>query len=369
MSKATEKKEDLEADVATHSSRLEAVVARSTILDGEISTLQSELSVLSNRQLQMDIMCAVERYVLAKVKADLEQSISGAQKALETPRHYLMNSIDWVQQRLVEQITETPVIPFVEKIVEMLVVKTREKTQQAANTHVQHVVNTVEVETPKIVKEAVHGKKSVIRKKINQFAEHIKNPQSQFSNKVDEMPVAVQRQNPMVQNVQKTKEIPQLRCIDEVVGNPVVQVPRVQVVEKTVEIPQLQTVEKIAETPHTQTIQGTQAPESLGITPVCQVAQTGHVAELVRGLQPRFSLRTRFSSVLENRPSKSLQNPLHPYSSQHPSWKIHPLMSRSTWCTHSRSRVHMPLPLSSILRLCTGLVGIGSWGVGGLLRH
>ena len=69
----------------------------------------------------------------------------------------------------------------------------------------------------------------------------------------------------------------QQRTAKQIVDNPVVQVPRVQVVEKIVEIPQLQTVEKIAETPQTQTIQGTQAPESLGITPVCQVAQTGRV--------------------------------------------------------------------------------------------
>ena len=60
------------------------------------------------------------------------------------------------------------------------------------------------------------------------------------------MPVAVPRQVPMVQTVQKTKEIPQLRCIDEVVGILVEQVSRVQVVEKTAEVPQLQTVEKIA---------------------------------------------------------------------------------------------------------------------------
>ena len=86
---------------------------------------------------------------------------------------------------------------------------------------------------------------------------------------------------PRSRTVQKTKEIPQLRCIDEVVDNPVVQVPRVQVVERTVEIPQLQTVEKIDENLQTQMIQGTQAPESLGITLVCQVAQTGHVEELV----------------------------------------------------------------------------------------
>ena len=40
MSKATEKREDLEADVAKHSSKLEAAVARSIDLDGEISTQQ-----------------------------------------------------------------------------------------------------------------------------------------------------------------------------------------------------------------------------------------------------------------------------------------------------------------------------------------
>ena len=162
-----------------------------------------------------------------------------------------------------EETIETLVIPFVEKIVDMLVKQTREKTQQAANMHVQHVVNTVEVETPKIIKEAVLGKKSVIREKINQVAEHIKNPytngvvdlmkdvlvvmqqqmpaqkiaetsQSQFPYKVDEMPVAVQRQITMVQIVQKTMEIPQLQCIHKVVDDFVVQVPQIKVVEKTV---------------------------------------------------------------------------------------------------------------------------------------
>ena len=69
MLKATETRENLETDVAKHSSKLEAAVARSIDLDGEISALQS------------------------------------------------------------------------------------------VNTHVQNVVNTVEVETPRIIKEAVRGKK------------------------------------------------------------------------------------------------------------------------------------------------------------------------------------------------------------------
>ena len=64
--------------------------------------------------------------------------------------------------------------------------------------------------------------------------------QLQFSSKVDEMPVAVQRQIPMVQIVKKTMEIPQLQCIDKVVDDLVVQIPQMQVVDKTVEGPQVQ---------------------------------------------------------------------------------------------------------------------------------
>ena len=149
-SEATEK-EDLDACVAKNSSEQEAPVARSTILDGEISALQLELGVLSNRRLQMDILCAVERHNFAKVKADLEHVFRERIWHL----HYSMNSIDRVQQRLVEQTCETLVIPFVEKIVEMLVNQTCERNLQATNTHVQHVVNTAEVETPRIIKVAV----------------------------------------------------------------------------------------------------------------------------------------------------------------------------------------------------------------------
>ena len=172
MSKSTEKREDIETDFAKHSSKLEAAVARSIELNGEISALQS------------------------------------------------------------------------------------------VNTHVPHVVNTVEVETPRIIKEAIRGKKSVIREKIHQVTEHIRNPQIPYMKKVDDMPVAVQRQIPMVQTVQETKEISQWRCADEVVDNPAEQVPCSQVLEKTAEIPQLQTVEKIGETPQTQIIQSARTSES-----------------------------------------------------------------------------------------------------------
>jgi len=104
-SKANEKKEDLEADIAKHSSKLETAVSRSTILDGEISALQSELGALSKRQLQMDTMRADERQIFAKAKADLEQGIAGVQKALNTLRNYYGAS--FVQQPAAPEIHQS----------------------------------------------------------------------------------------------------------------------------------------------------------------------------------------------------------------------------------------------------------------------
>ena len=112
-----------------------------------------------------------------------------------------------------------------------------------------------------------------IQVKINQVTKHVEVPQVQFPNKVDEMPVGVQRQIRTVQTVQKTMEIPQLQCIDEAIDDLVVQVSRVQVMERTVGIPQLQIVEKTAEAPQIQTIRGTQTSESLDNASFHQVAQ------------------------------------------------------------------------------------------------
>ena len=107
MSRAIEKKDNLEADIAKHSSRLETDASRSTSLDGEISALQS------------------------------------------------------VQQCLMEQTIESPVVSLADKIVEMPVTQTQEKTQQVVNTHVQYVVNTVKVEKPGIIKQTVQKPISV----------------------------------------------------------------------------------------------------------------------------------------------------------------------------------------------------------------
>ena len=108
-------------------------------------------------------------------------------------------------------------------------------------THVQRVVHTVEVERPSIIKQTVQ--KPIIQEKINRVTKHVEAQLSQFTDKVVDIPVVVQRQIPIaVQTVQKTIESSQLQDIDEVVDVPVElveQVPLVRVMVETAEISQL----------------------------------------------------------------------------------------------------------------------------------
>ena len=87
-------------------------------------------------------------------------------------------------------------------------------------------------------------------------------PQMQFIDKVVDVAVVEQRQIPIVvRTIQKTTDISQLQCIDNVNDGPVVQVehvPQAHVAEKTVEIPQLDDVKKIVETPEIKTGHGIQ---------------------------------------------------------------------------------------------------------------
>ena len=91
-----------------------------------------------------------------------------------------------VQQSSMEQSIENPAISLAEKTVEMPVTRTQEKTQHVVNTHVQHVVNAVEAEMPKIIKETQKRKKPIINEKINQVTKHVEIPQLQIVEKITE---------------------------------------------------------------------------------------------------------------------------------------------------------------------------------------
>ena len=240
--------------------------------------------------------------------------ISLDEKIIEVPMEV---SKDRVQRRFAEQIIENSAISSAVKIIEAPVIRTPEKTRQLVNTHVQHVVDTVEVEKPKITELTVQRKEPIIQEKMIHVTKPIEFPQAQFLNKAGDMLVGMQRHvlmaqtvqkamevpplqsvdkgsnipvvapiqiSPMVQTVQKTMETQQLQCIDNVSDVKIVSVvpaPQVQVSEKTVEISQLQAAEKIVETRGTQTIQSTQTSEKLGTAPVCRSTQ----AEIVEAVE------------------------------------------------------------------------------------
>ena len=143
-------------------------------------------------------------------------------------------SQDGIQQRIVEQ--TVPAASLAETIVVVPVIHMQGTTQQGANTHVQHVVDTVEVEKAKITELTVQRKKPIIQEKINQVTRHIKVPQVQFLTKVDDMPVVVQRQVSTAQTVQKAMEVPPLQFTDKVNDNPVEaqrQISMVRTIQKT----------------------------------------------------------------------------------------------------------------------------------------
>ena len=164
-------------------------------------------------------------------------------------------------------------------------------------------MNTVEVESPNIIKQTVQ--KPIIQEKINQVTKHIQVPQFLNNN----MPVVVQRQVSMVQKATeapqvqvvektvegpqlqivektaKTTEIPQLQHTDRAVNVPValvVQAPLVQVVTQTVEIPHSLFGEKIVAIPEVRTVLGTQTSESF------TVAGKFHREIIMRGVAPNM---------------------------------------------------------------------------------
>ena len=83
-------------------------------------------------------------------------------------------SQDRIQQHTVEQ--TIPATSLAKMIVEVPVTQTQGRTRQGVNTHVQHIVDTVEVERPKIIKQT--GQKTIIQEKINQVTKHVEVPLS-----------------------------------------------------------------------------------------------------------------------------------------------------------------------------------------------
>ena len=239
MSQVTEKEEDLEADTAKNSSILETAVSGST-LGCEILSRDRILQRAADQILDVPVLEKVKQLVevTKTVSHDgIQQQI--AEQIVDVPVPHVEELMevskdfaqDRVQRRFAEQTVENPVISSAVKIIEKLVIRTQEKTRQLVNTHVQHVVNTVEVEKPKLIKETVQRKKPIIQEKINQMAKHVEVPQVQFLDKADDMPVVVQRQVYMTPEIQTVQGAQTSENLGTALVRQLAQVETVEVVE------------------------------------------------------------------------------------------------------------------------------------------
>ena len=160
---------------------------------------------------------------------------------------------DRVQQRIMEQITETPAVSIAEEIMETPKTQTQvDKTidmlvvRQGQVPTIRPVQKTVEVPQVRFLDRAVDVPV------VTQRHVPLEVPQAQFIDKVVDVSVDMQGQVPAVQVVKKTAEVPQIRFIDRVVDTPIVQkrqVPTVQTVRKTMENPEAQFLDEVDDVP------------------------------------------------------------------------------------------------------------------------
>ena len=153
-----------------------------------------------------------------------------------------------VQQRTVEQIVDASVPQAMEELAEVSKVFSQDRIQERiveqtilAISLAGTIVVVLVIQKPKIIEETVQRMKHTIQEKINQATKHIKIPQVQFWDEVDDMLVFVQRQVSTAQTVQKAMEVPLSQFTDKFVDKPVVaqrQISTVQIFQTNIEIPQ-----------------------------------------------------------------------------------------------------------------------------------
>ena len=137
---SVEQKENLEADDAKHSPKIQSRdrILQCTveqILDVPVPEMVKQL-VEAPKTIPQD---RIQQRTVEFFAAD-----TPVPQDVEEPAEFFKAfSQDRVQLRFGGQIIENPAIPLAEKIVELPVIQTEEKTQQGMNMCVQHVVNAV----------------------------------------------------------------------------------------------------------------------------------------------------------------------------------------------------------------------------------
>jgi len=88
LAKTEAKKSELEGVISRLTSKIDLAAAKSAGLKEDVKTLQAELATLSKEQAEMDSIRAEEKAAYDTAKAELEQGISGVQRALSVLKDY-----------------------------------------------------------------------------------------------------------------------------------------------------------------------------------------------------------------------------------------------------------------------------------------
>ena len=139
---SVEQKENLEADDAQHSPK---IVPQDRILLGKVEQIL-DVPVLEKAERLAGVTKIVSQGGIQQRTVEQTFDILVPQDVEEPAEFSKTSSQDRVQLRFGGKIIETPATSLAEKVIEIPVIRTQEKTQQLVNTFVQHVVNAVEVE-------------------------------------------------------------------------------------------------------------------------------------------------------------------------------------------------------------------------------
>jgi len=101
--KSTEKKAELDADIAKLTTKIDQAASRSTALKGEVKELQSELATTAKEQADATKWRQDSHAAYVEAKKDLELGLSGVRKALNVLRDYYGGAAAFVQQPEVPQ--------------------------------------------------------------------------------------------------------------------------------------------------------------------------------------------------------------------------------------------------------------------------
>jgi len=98
IAKTSEKKGDLEDDIAKMTNVVDTAVSKSAKLKGQVKETEADLGELAREQAEMDKIRQNQKASYMQAKVDLEQGLSGVRKALEVLRDYYSSGSSLVQE-------------------------------------------------------------------------------------------------------------------------------------------------------------------------------------------------------------------------------------------------------------------------------